>query len=105
MNSDTRNTILAVVLSGLILLGWQFFYIAPQEKRRVEQNAQTQVVTPPAQNNANAPASGTGAPPAPGTAGAPAAPPVGGNAQAPATAPTQTRDAAVAAAPRVKIDT
>jgi YidC/Oxa1 family membrane protein insertase len=103
---DTRNTILAVVLSGLVLLVWQYFYVAPTEKRR-EQAAQTQVVNPPAQNPATSPAPGNGSPPASGSAGAPPAPQVatGVPGQSPAAAPTQTREAAVAAAPRVKIDT
>src|SRR5438477_10110724 len=96
--NDTRNTILAVVLSGLILLAWQFLYVAPQEKRRAEQSPQTQVANPPAQSGDTTPA--------PGASGAPpAAPQINSNAPAPAAAPTQTREAAIAAAPRVKIDT
>jgi len=30
MNSDNRNVILAVVLSMLVLFGWQFFIAGPQ---------------------------------------------------------------------------
>lgn len=41
--SDNRNTILAVVLSGLVLLGWQYFFNIPQmEKQRAAQQAQQQ---------------------------------------------------------------
>jgi len=97
---DTRNTILAVVLSGLVLLVWQYFYVAPTEKKR-EQNAQTQVINPPAQTNATTPAGS--APPAANNASAPAAPNTVTPAQ-PATT-TQSREAALAATPRVKIDT
>ena len=98
---DTRNTILAVVLSGLVLLVWQYFYVVPTEKKR-EQAAQSQVVTPPAQTNAATPAAG-GAPPAAASSGAPPAP----NAVTPAQGATTTmsREAALAASPRVKIDT
>ena len=30
MNSDNRNVILAVVLSMIVLFGWQFFIAGPQ---------------------------------------------------------------------------
>ena len=33
--TDNRNTILAVILSGLVLIAWQYFYNVPQmEKQR-----------------------------------------------------------------------
>jgi len=102
---DTRNTILAVVLSGLVLLVWQYFYVVPTEKKR-EQTAQTQsqVVNPPAQNNAAAPAGGSGsAPPAAANSGAPTAPNAATPAQA--TPSTMSREAALATSPRVKIET
>ena len=35
--TDNKNTILAIVLSALVLLGWQFFFAVPQEKARQEQ--------------------------------------------------------------------
>ena len=35
--TDNKNTILAIVLSALVLLGWQFFFAIPQEKARQEQ--------------------------------------------------------------------
>ena len=38
--TDNRNTILAVVLSGLVLIGWQYFYNIPQmEKQRAAAGA------------------------------------------------------------------
>ncbi|HWV20694.1 MAG TPA: membrane protein insertase YidC [Devosia sp.] len=38
MNSDNRNVILAVVLSMLVLFGWQFFVAGPQMERQQRQN-------------------------------------------------------------------
>lgn len=38
MNSDNRNVILAVVLSMLVLFGWQFFVAGPQLERQQRQN-------------------------------------------------------------------
>jgi YidC/Oxa1 family membrane protein insertase len=44
---DNRNTILAVILSGLVLLGWQYFFNIPQmEKQRAAQLAQSQMAKP-----------------------------------------------------------
>ncbi|MBR1217416.1 membrane protein insertase YidC [Bradyrhizobium sp. U87765 SZCCT0131] len=94
--TDNRNTILAVVLSGIVLLGWQYFFNIPQmeKQRAAEKAAQQQAQI----HNPNQPAAAGQATPAPG--GPATAPGVG-----PAAAPTMTRDAALAAAPRVKIDT
>jgi len=98
MNSeDSRNLILAIALSVLVLIGWQYFFAAPQlQKDRVaQQQAQTQTQTQtPAQTNA---ASGA----APTVGGAPALVPPG----APAQAAPKTRAEALAASPRVAIDT
>jgi len=99
--TDNRNTILAVILSGLVLIGWQYFYNIPQmEKQRATQvapQAQTQQAqTTPAQNAGSSPAPQANSP-AP-SANAPA------NVQAGSTAPV-SRETAIAAAPRVKIDT
>src|SRR6202521_3165665 len=93
--TDNRNTILAVILSGLVLLGWQYFFNIPQmEKQRAAQQAQT---TTPAQNagtgNTAAPQASTAAP----SANAPS------NLQAVSGAPV-SREAAIAATPRVKVD-
>src|SRR3979490_2551777 len=96
--TDNRNTILAVILSALVLLAWQYFYNAPQmEKQRAAQQAQSEMAkTAPQAGSATSPAtpSPTGPPP---TANAPTQP---------ASAATAvSRDAAIAATPRVKIDT
>src|SRR5579863_3393456 len=95
--TDNRNTILAVILSGLVLLGWQYFFNIPQmEKQRAAQLAQSQM-TKPAQEPGNAPAPQAGAAPAP-AANAPAS-------NQPASSTPVSRDTAIAATPRVKIDT
>jgi YidC/Oxa1 family membrane protein insertase len=96
--TDNRNTILAVILSGLVLIGWQYFFNIPQmEKQRAAERAQSELVKPAQQ-------AGTAAAPttAPQTGAAPNAP--AANQPAAAT-PAVTREAAVAAGPRIKIDT
>ncbi len=78
MNYDNKNFILAIVLSMMIIFGWQYFYVGPVAERE----AVTQSTTP----------------------GAPAA---GGGAVVPGTAVAVTvdRDKALAAAPRIKVET
>jgi YidC/Oxa1 family membrane protein insertase len=82
--SENRNTIIAVVMSGLVLIAWQYFYNIPQmEKDRAAQQAQSEVAksqTAPAANS-----------PAPDHAAAESA--------------VVARGVAIAATPRVKIDT
>ena len=42
--TDNRNTILAVILSGLVLIAWQYFYNMPQmERQRAQTQAQTEL--------------------------------------------------------------
>jgi YidC/Oxa1 family membrane protein insertase len=97
--TDNRNTILAVILSGLVLIGWQYFFNIPQmEKQRAAQQAQSELVkpaTPQAVPGSATPQ--TGAAPTP-SANAPAA------NQPASAAPAVSRDTAIASAPRVKID-
>ena len=51
--TDNRNTILAVVLSGLVLLGWQYFFNIPaMEKQRQQAQIQSQLANPTAQPGA-----------------------------------------------------
>ncbi|MEA2792849.1 MAG: YidC/Oxa1 family rane protein insertase [Bradyrhizobium sp.] len=93
--TDNRNTILAVILSGLVLIGWQYFFNIPQmEKQRAAQQAQSELVKPAPQPGSTTPQTGT--------APAPSATPA---ANQPASAAPVSRDSAIAAAPRVKIDT
>jgi len=95
--TDNRNTILAVILSGLVLLGWQYFFNIPQmEKQRAAQLAQQAQTITPAQNDGNT-AVPQGTTPSP-SVNAP------GNAPAGSAAPI-SREAAIAATPRVKIET
>src|SRR5271154_895020 len=94
--TDNRNTILAVILSGLVLLGWQYFFNIPQmEKQRAAQQAAQSEIVKPAPDAGVTPQNG--AAPAP-SANAPAA-------NQPASTAIVSRDAAIAAGPRVKIDT
>jgi YidC/Oxa1 family membrane protein insertase len=95
--TDNKNTILAIVLSALVLLGWQYFFAVPQEKARQEQllaQQQKQTVPTPGQ---------------PGQVGQPPAqsgtPEVPGQTNAPAAAAPVTREAALAGSPRVSIAT
>lgn len=96
--TDNRNTILAVVLSGLILIAWQYFYNIPQmEKQKAQTATQSQLANPTAQPSAT-PGSTT---PQAGNTPPNAAPVNPQNSNA----PIISREAAVAASPRIKIDT
>src|SRR5262249_10863019 len=88
--SDQKNTILAIVLSALVFIVWQYFFAAPlQEKQKQaaqqQQSQQTQAPAAPAETR----------PAAPG--------------QVPGTGTPQTtevsRDEALAKSPRVAINT
>jgi YidC/Oxa1 family membrane protein insertase len=98
---DNKNTILAIVLSGLVLLAWQYFIGLPQldKQRQLQQQQQQQAqqgAQPPAGTR---PQTATQAgPQVPGQAG----PQVPGQA-APAT--QQPREAVIAASPRIEIET
>jgi YidC/Oxa1 family membrane protein insertase len=99
--SDSRNTILAVILSGLVLIGWQYFYNVPQmEKQRAAQQAQSELAKPAPQPGGTTPPATT---PQTGVAPAPSASTPATNQ--PASAAPVSRDAAIASTPRVKIDT
>ena len=101
--TDSKNTILAIALSALVLIGWQYFFALPQEKARQEQLQQQQQLKQTAQQpGQQAPAQG-------GTQGAPQAVPQGAAPQVPGTlgAPSASvsRADALAASPRVPIKT
>jgi YidC/Oxa1 family membrane protein insertase len=86
--TDHKNTILAFVLSLIVVIGWEYYFARPEmEKQAQQQQEQTQA------NGAqpSTPAPGASAPTAPN---APSAQPA-----------TQTRIAVIAASPRVTIDT
>ena len=106
--SEHRNTILAIVLSLIVVVGWQYFIGYPQmEKQRrdalLKQQEQSEL-QPRAAQPSNAPqpvpAPQAGAPqPGAPQSGAPPLP------NAPAASGTQARESVIAATPHVAIDT
>jgi len=100
-DENTRNTVLAIVLSLIVLLGWQYFVVNPRlEQDRLRQQtltAQTQ------QPNAPAPGTPTTAPQPGATATTPSA--TAPSAPAAAVPTGASREQVLAAAPRVRIDT
>jgi YidC/Oxa1 family membrane protein insertase len=100
MDENNRNMILAVALSVIVLIGWQYFVGIPQvekqkQAQRTEQQQQQQQPQQPAK-----PGEAAKPPAAPGQGGTPAMP-QGAHVQP----GTVTRDAALAASPRIKIET
>lgn len=96
--TDNRNTILAVILSGFVLIAWQYFYNMPaMEKQRAQQQAQPELQKTTPQPTASAT---PGATPQAGSTAQPSTPSANQQAQ-----PVQSRDTAIAASPRVKIET
>jgi YidC/Oxa1 family membrane protein insertase len=97
--TDSRNTILAVILSGLVLIGWQYFYNVPQMEKQRAQQAQSELAKPAPQPGSPATPSIT---PQSGTAPAPGAP----TATQPASTPmVVSREVAINATPRIRIET
>jgi YidC/Oxa1 family membrane protein insertase len=96
---DHKNTILAVVLSALVLIGWQYFVGIPQLEKQKQEQAQNQREKTPQPGQSPTPAQGSSTT-TPGSA-----PAVPGQAGTPAVVQPQTRAAAIAATPRVKIET
>src|SRR3569833_1167190 len=97
--TDNRNTILAVILSGIVLIAWQYFYNMPQmERQRLQSQQQAEL----AKKSSAQPDAGASSPPRPNGATAPSAP--AGTAPV-ASGVVVTRDGAIAASPRVKIET
>jgi YidC/Oxa1 family membrane protein insertase len=98
--TDQKNTLIAIVLSALVLIGWQIFFGLPQvEKQKQIQQQQAQERAQPAPGTPAQQQTGTPPQPTPGTA--PQAP------GQPSTVPGQTvtREAALAASPRIELDT
>ncbi|MGB6653888.1 MAG: membrane protein insertase YidC, partial [Xanthobacteraceae bacterium] len=99
---EYKNTILAILLSLVVVVGWQYFIGYPQMQRQEQQAAlkkQEQAQTQPgaAQPNAGQP---NAAQPNPTAASGPPVP------NAPSTAPpAANRDAVIAASPHIAIDT
>ena len=106
--NDQKNMILAIVLSALVLIGWQIFVGMPQlekQKQIAQQQAQERSETAPAApvtpSQPGAPAQPSGAAPQPPGVPSPGVP----GAVPGATAQTLTREAALEASPRVHVTT
>ncbi len=97
MREENKNLIVAIVLSVAVLIGWQYFFAAPQadKQRQAAQQQQSTQVNPTAPNP----------PPSPSQAGGPSAPVPGTVPGAPAAPVAETREAALTRSPRVAIDT
>jgi len=104
MMGENRNYILAIALSIVILIGWQYFYAIPQmEKQKAleeaRQQSQSQQIQP-GQTGGDQAAGGTAPGAASGTGDAVQVPGTGQQVVAAA-----TREAALAQSPRVALDT
>jgi YidC/Oxa1 family membrane protein insertase len=91
--TDQKNTLLAIVLSAIVLIGWQYFVGLPQMQKQKEQAQQQQTQT---QTPAGAPQTQPTAPAQPGAPPGPQQAPVG---------QVITRETAITASPRVQIET
>jgi YidC/Oxa1 family membrane protein insertase len=94
MTPDNKNLYLAIALSILVIVGWQFFYAAPQMEKARQTQAQLQQPAAAPQ-----PGAASGSPPQ-----SPFVTPPGGPAPESAVA-IHTREEALAASPRIKLDT
>jgi YidC/Oxa1 family membrane protein insertase len=102
--NDQKNMILAIALSALVLIGWQYFVGMPQMEKQKQESQLRQQQT-------QAPSSGAPAT-TPGTPGAPAqpqpqagAPQVPGQITAPSAGTQLTRAQVIASSPRIMIET
>jgi YidC/Oxa1 family membrane protein insertase len=99
--NDQKNTILAVVLSAIVLIGWEYFYALPQKQRQDEllrQTQTTQVQPAPQSAPGSAPSGGT-----PNSQGV--APQVPTQPGASAPIEQKSREAIIASTQRIPIDT
>jgi YidC/Oxa1 family membrane protein insertase len=102
---DNKNLLLAIVLSAVVLLGWNYFYGMPQMEAQRRAAQQTQGTTPPGPVLPGAPGAtspGTVAP-TPATPGA--APAASATPGAVTAVAGLSREAALAASARVAVDT
>ena len=95
--NDQKNTILAIVLSAIVLFGWEYFYAAPQKQRQeaLQRQAQTTQLQPGPQSTPQATPQ-----PSPG-----AQPPAPTQSGAPIPAEHRSREAIIASTERIPIDT
>src|SRR3954468_5325212 len=97
MREDNKNLLLAIVLSVVVLIGWNYFYGVPQMQQQ-KQAQQTQPTAP-------AQAAPAAIPRAAPKEGGPAAPVPGTVPTLPGTPVVETREAALQRNPRLAIDT
>jgi YidC/Oxa1 family membrane protein insertase len=87
--NEHKNTILAIVLSLIVVVGWEYFFAKPElQQQQAQQQTQTKPGGSPGETQPAAP-------------GATPQMPVAPSAQP----PTKTREAVIAASPRIDIDT
>jgi YidC/Oxa1 family membrane protein insertase len=97
MREDNKNLLLAIVLSGIVLIAWNYFYGVPQMQQ------QRNAAQPPVVQQTQPPVPGQ---PSPSQAGGPSAPVPGTVPSAPPVAPVpETREAALQRNPRIAVDT
>ncbi len=97
--NDSKNTILAIMLSAIVLIAWQYFYAMPQEKAKQEQLQAQQKAQPQHAQKAGEPSQPVQAPAQPGL------PQLPGQTTQPPAAAAVTRAAALATSARVPIAT
>ena len=90
--NEHKNTILAIVLSLIVVVGWEYFFARPEMQQQQQAQQQQQQQTQPSETGGAQPAKPAGS--TPQMPSAPSAQP-----------PTQTREAVIAASPHVDIDT
>jgi YidC/Oxa1 family membrane protein insertase len=96
MREDNKNLLLAIVLSGIVLIAWNYFYGVPtmQQQQRAAQSPAVQQTQPPVPGQ-----------PSPSQAGGPSAPVPGTVPSTPAVPAIETREAALQRSPRVTVET
>jgi YidC/Oxa1 family membrane protein insertase len=103
--ADQKNTLIAIVLSVIVLVGWQYFVASPQleKQKQIQKQQEQQQQTKTGPQGPQVPTAPTG-PQAPTAPQAPQAPQTKGTPQVPAAA--LTRDQVLkASGPRVQIET
>jgi len=101
MNQDPKNLILAIGLSLLVIIGWQYFYAGPQMEKQRQAQSQLQQPAPKPPSGAPTPtpnAAERG--PVPG-----AAPPPNAGIQPTSPEAIRSREQALAESPRIRVDT
>jgi YidC/Oxa1 family membrane protein insertase len=99
--TDQKNTLLAILLSAVVLIGWQYFFGLPQMEKQKQQAAQQQQQQQQ-QQQTQTPGKQTDTPAA--QPGSPATQP-GAPTAPPPPSQVQTRETVLAAGPRIAIDT